>query len=273
MNATEEEERDIGCDTDGSEEVSQSVKSSSTTADSIALPQKRFYRQRAHSNPIADHCFEYPSDPQSMDWSTHYPNAELKVGGDCRGVEFADIGCGYGGLLIALSPLFPKTLMLGLEIRVKVCDFVCDRIAALRLQNEGQYWNVSCLRSNAMKYLPNLFPKSQLTKMFFLFPDPHFKKQKHKWRIISPQLLSEYAYCLAVEGRLYTATDVQQLHDWMTGHLSAHPLFESLDQSDIDADPVVPKLFDSTEEGQKVTRNGGQKFVSVYRRVKDSFAQ
>lgn len=24
----------------------------------IQLPQKRFYRQRAHSNPIADHCFD-----------------------------------------------------------------------------------------------------------------------------------------------------------------------------------------------------------------------
>ena len=24
------------------------------------LPQKKFYRQRAHSNPIADHCFDYP---------------------------------------------------------------------------------------------------------------------------------------------------------------------------------------------------------------------
>lgn len=25
--------------------------------DVVHLPQKRFYRQRAHSNPIADHCF------------------------------------------------------------------------------------------------------------------------------------------------------------------------------------------------------------------------
>ena len=24
----------------------------------------------------------------------------------------------------------------------------------------------------------------QLKKMFFLFPDPHFKQKKHKWRII-----------------------------------------------------------------------------------------
>jgi tRNA (guanine-N7-)-methyltransferase len=257
-----------GCDSDGSEDK-LSLTSTATT-DSVALPQKRFYRQRAHSNPIADHCFEYPSDPLSMDWSAHYPTVDF---GDSRGVELADIGCGYGGLLIQLSPMFPKTLMLGIEIRVKVCDFVCDRIRALRQQNGGAnaYQNISCLRSNAMKYMPNLFSKGQLTKMFFLFPDPHFKKQKHKWRIISQQLLSEYAYCMAIDGRVYIATDVQQLYDWMTDHLTRHPLFECLDESERDSDPIVPKLFDATEEGQKVTRNGGQKFVAVYRRVADSF--
>ena len=34
--------------------------------------------------------------------------------------------------------------------------------------------------------------------MFFLFPDPHFKKTKHKWRIVSQTLLAEYAYVLRV---------------------------------------------------------------------------
>lgn len=33
--------------------------------------------------------------------------------------------------------------------------------------------------------------------MFFLYPDPHFKKSKHKWRIINDTSLSEYAYILA----------------------------------------------------------------------------
>lgn len=33
--------------------------------------------------------------------------------------------------------------------------------------------------------------------MFFLYPDPHFKKSKHKWRIINKTLLAEYAYVLA----------------------------------------------------------------------------
>ena len=249
-------------------ESNEKTEESAISTELVSLPQKRFYRQRAHSNPIADHCFEYPSSPDSMDWSSHYPNINLN---DSSGVQFADIGCGYGGLLVELSPMFPKTLMLGIEIRVKVCDFVCDRIIALRQQNAGKYQNISCLRSNAMKYLPNFFRKGQLTKMFFLFPDPHFKKQKHKWRIISQQLLSEYAYCLAINGLVYIATDVQQLYDWMTDHLNRHPLFESLSQSEIDSDPVVPKLFDSTEEGQKVTRNGGQKFVALFRRIEDKF--
>lgn len=35
-----------------------------------------------------------------------------------------------------------------------------------------------------------------------------------------------------------------------------------------DADPVVEKLYATSEEGQKVTRNKGDKFVAIYRRVK-----
>ena len=100
-------------------------------------------------------------------------------------------------ILVSLSSIFPDTLMLGMEIRVKVSDFVQERIKALRLLHPGKYSNVACLRSNAMKYLPCYFEKGQLTKMFFLFPDPHFKKAKHKWRIINETLLAEYAYVLA----------------------------------------------------------------------------
>lgn len=50
-----------------------------------------------------------------------------------------------------------------------------------------------------------MFCVFQLSKMFFLFPDPHFKKTKHKWRIISPTLLAEYAYTLRVGVRTKAA--------------------------------------------------------------------
>lgn len=39
--------------------------------------------------------------------------------------------------------------------------------------------------------------------MFFLYPDPHFKKSKHKWRIINKTLLAEYAYVLAEDVIFY----------------------------------------------------------------------
>ncbi|KAG0732756.1 hypothetical protein G6F23_014006 [Rhizopus arrhizus] len=77
------------------------------------LPRKRFYRQRAHANPFSDHQLEYPAEPSLMDWTRHYPEFyPAKEGQVQKKVEFADIGCGYGGLLIALAPLFPEKLML-----------------------------------------------------------------------------------------------------------------------------------------------------------------
>lgn len=255
-------------------EESLSTESSDTSKRKVepesggaALPKKKFYRQRAHSNPIADHCFDYPVSPDKMDWSGLYPAA----GGGGEGVEFADVGCGYGGLLVQLSPMFPATRILGMEIRVKVSDYVNDRIIALRQKHPGQYTNIACIRSNAMKYLPNFFLKGQLSKMFFLFPDPHFKKAKHKWRIINQTLIAEYAYVLREGGKIYTVTDVHDLFVWMTKHLSEHPLFRRLSEAEQEADPVVAKLFESTEEGQKVSRNAGEKWCAVFQRIADPY--
>lgn len=202
-----------------------------------------------------------------MDWTGLYP----KKPSDTK-VEFADVGCGYGGLLVSLAPIFPDKYMLGMEIRIKVSEYVQKRIEALRANADAStsahYQNIAILRSNAMKFLPNLFEKGQLSKMFFLFPDPHFKKKKHKARIISPTLLSEYAYALRPDGILYTVTDVLDLHEWMKGHLDAHELFERIPDEDLADDPVIPCVMNRTEEGQKVQRGGGSKYLAVYRRIK-----
>lgn len=72
---------------------------------------------------------------------------------------------------------------------------------------------------------------------------------------------------LSVSGLIYTITDVKDLHDWMVKHLSEHPLFERLTDEELKADPVVEMLYESTEEGQKVTRNEGEKWPAVFRRL------
>jgi tRNA (guanine-N7-)-methyltransferase len=106
----------------------------------VGMPRKRFYRQRAHANPLSIHHLDVyvqhfippllpwltlpscrPTCPATMDWSTHYPtffeapSAEGEGSGAGKGkrVEFADVGCGFGGLIMSLAPQFPETLMLG----------------------------------------------------------------------------------------------------------------------------------------------------------------
>ncbi|KAJ6607347.1 putative methyltransferase-domain-containing protein [Mycena sp. CBHHK59/15] len=198
------------------------------------LPQKKHYRQRAHANPFSDHSLSYPHSPHAIDWAIHYPASPGPP-------EFADVGCGFGGLLITLAPLFPTTRILGLEIRVQVSQYVQDRIAALRITPDvpAHYQNISIQR-------------------------------KHKARIISPTLLAEYAYALRPGGIVYTITDVKDLHEWMKSHLDAFPLFEAITEEQLRADgkgPILDAVYTSTEEGKKVERNGGEKWLACFKRV------
>ncbi|CAI4308662.1 BCN_G0007330.mRNA.1.CDS.1 [Saccharomyces cerevisiae] len=236
----------------------------------IDLPKKRYYRQRAHSNPFSDHQLEYPVSPQDMDWSKLYPYYKNAENGQMtKKVTIADIGCGFGGLMIDLSPAFPEDLILGMEIRVQVTNYVEDRIIALRNNTASKhgFQNINVLRGNAMKFLPNFFEKGQLSKMFFCFPDPHFKQRKHKARIITNTLLSEYAYVLKEGGVVYTITDVKDLHEWMVKHLEEHPLFERLSKEWEENDECVKIMRNATEEGKKVERKKGHKFVACFTRL------
>ncbi|EGY20468.1 hypothetical protein HYQ45_003002 [Verticillium longisporum] len=256
--------------------------------DATDMPRKKFYRQRAHANPFSDHRLAYPPSPDCMDWSSFYPGfvasrddqtalstpaskALPTVKPLTQDVEVVDIGCGFGGLLVALAPLLPNKLILGLEIRAQVSEFVQERIRALRAQNvdTALYQNIACLRANTMKFLPNFFAKGQLSKIFICFPDPHFKTRKHKARIVSPTLNSEYAYALRPGGIVYTITDVEALHQWMVEHLEAHPSFIRLTGDDEASDECVKVMKSETEEGKKVERNSGHKFVAIFRRLED----
>lgn len=165
-----------------------------------------------------------------MDWSTLYPdfftgNPSEK---ETPRVEFADIGCGYGGLLgswpstvctdnyfalyyliatsihhhplfflsVELSTLFPDKLMLGLEIRVKVSDYVRDRIQSLRASEPGRYQNIACIRSNAMKYLPNFFCKGQVGLHLCMSPDRTEMERRVLVRVWTRRLTSTHVWAV-----------------------------------------------------------------------------
>jgi tRNA (guanine-N7-)-methyltransferase len=251
------------------------------------MPQKRFYRSRAHCNPLSfNENFDYPVRPDLFDWTEdHYPNHPLLKSDDEKHVissfhnasivrpNVLDVGCGFGGLTMALSPLLPNHTILGLEIRTKVTEYVRLRILAHRKEHPDQYQNCSVMRTNAMKYLVHYFPKGSLDKIFFCFPDPHFKKKNHPRRIISERLLSEYAYLLKAGGKLYCITDVKDLHDWHVEKCSAHPLLVGCSKKEMEEDPCVELMRTETEEGKKVEREGRfghDKYYMVYKRVDES---
>jgi tRNA (guanine-N7-)-methyltransferase len=184
-----------------------------------------------------------------------------------------------------------------MEIRTQVTQYVEDKILALRagaplLPPQGEdapppdaeppepvvlpegynYNNIAVIRANAMKFLPNFFRRHQLSKLFFLFPDPHFKARKHKARIISPTLLAEYAYVVRPGGIVYTITDVLDLHNWMVKHFEEFPLFEAVSEEQLTAEghgPIINAVRTATEEGRKVARNSGDKFLACFRRTED----
>lgn len=63
-----------------------------------------------------------PLTPAHMDWASLFPEyvdpdpSKVNLGGTrklLKDVEVADIGCGFGGLLVGLAPLMPDTLMVG----------------------------------------------------------------------------------------------------------------------------------------------------------------
>lgn len=224
----------------------------------IKFPKKGNFRQRAHANPFSDHDLIYPLNPSRMNWLDLYPE---KVD---RKVEILDIGCGYGGLLVSLSPIFHESLILGLEIRQKVVEYVQQRIVALR-SNSSTFSNIAIIKTNSMKYSVNFITKAQISHAFILFPDPHFKRKKHKARIITSNLLAEYAYLIKNGGKLYIATDVKDLFIWMSNCIKRFPLFKEI--VDNKNDPCINLMLNHTEESFKVVREGRDKYFAVYQRI------
>jgi tRNA (guanine-N7-)-methyltransferase len=173
----------------------------------------------------------------------------------------------------------------------------------------GGYQNITAIRANTMKFLPRFFGHHQLSKIFICFPDPHFKARKHKARIVSSSLNAEYAFVLRPGGLLYTITDVEEYHRWILEHFGvpipevettapAEPseqsenkdeeqdgadsdsddesgqarvkeLFERVSDEELAKDECARVMREETEEGRKVARNNGPKFVAVFRRLPD----
>jgi hypothetical protein len=115
-----------------------------------------------------------------------------------------------------------------------------------------------------------------------------------------------YAFALREGALAYTITDVLDLHEWMVKHFAAHPLFERVPIEELKDDPcidvtsltpfihsiigklmppilspschvcvvsfrvcvfIIKVMTNKTDEGMKVTRQGGSKYPAIFRRI------
>lgn len=70
---------------------------------------------------------------------------------------------------------------------------------------------------------------------------------------------------------VYTITDVEDLHNWMCEKFDEHKSFVRINENEMNDEELVKvaTMKTETEEGKKVERNGGKKFVACWRRVED----
>ncbi|KAK7198397.1 tRNA (guanine-N(7)-)-methyltransferase [Novymonas esmeraldas] len=227
-------------------------------------------RTRPHRNPLAENDDEHPESP--ADFAERL--AEFYPGVETPAVEFVDVGCAFGGMLFSLAEVFPTTCMMGLEIRPKVVSFAQEKALALRQENAASstqhYRNIWFEQMNVMKFGSNCFGKGQLSRLFFCYPDPHWKRKNIRRRIISPGLVQEYAYWLRHGGLLYTVSDVAELEEWMVQCLDGSPLFRRMTEEELSTSEhqqVLGIVTGSSEDAQRTERKGLQKHFAVHMRI------
>jgi tRNA (guanine-N7-)-methyltransferase len=154
---------------------------------------------------LGPYLLEVPTVPVPLAWR--------EVFGDDRPVEI-EVGSGKGLFLITEAVARPEVNFLGIEISRKYQLFTANRIAKRGLKN------VRIARADARIFLRDHVLSHSCQAIHIYFPDPWWKKRHHKRRLMTPDFCGHCARCLAEEGYLRIATDVQEYFRIMTDLLA-----------------------------------------------------
>ena len=165
------------------------------------FPRKKFYRARAHCNPLSDARFSVwvttqtqstlsrvlwtnalivmilsSPLPSKYDWRNHYPSnrGSSRILSDLQ-VEFVDVGCGFGGL-VNIAPVFPEHFAIGLEIRDKVSQYVKER-ASVAQTTQGGLWEDLLYPHKLQGSFSQLFSEGPTIKAFSYFQTRILRQQ------------------------------------------------------------------------------------------------
>ena len=139
----------------------------------------------------------YKLDSLTMAWPTDW----TVLFGTSRPL-ILEIGFGQGTFLFHLARKYPEANIIGLEISNQ-----CLVKAENTLQRE-QVANVRVIHSRAETALNHLFEPSSLWQVHINFPDPWFKRNHARRRLMQRDTLDALVSRLQPGGELYLATDI-----------------------------------------------------------------
>lgn len=210
-------------------------------------------RIRHHVNPLTDAQRRPIPIP---DWSEIYPDLSRPF--------WIDLGSAAGEFLIQMGDTDPSWNYLGLEIRKPMVDIALQRRDAAGVRN------VHFMYANILFHLDDVLaslPAGSVRRVTVLFPDPHLKRRKHKWRQLQPSVLGVLACHLPPGAELHFATDVPQLYCDTTELLADQPAFRLVSR------PVVNPFPVDSDREKHSRRLGRPVYRAVYVRVNDSPAE
>ena len=119
--------------------------------------------------------------------------------------KILDIGCGMGETTLALAQRHPDNDYLAVEVHRPGVGGLIRRAA------EEDIRNIRIICHDVMEVLRCQVPARSLDEVYIFFPDPWPKKKHHKRRLVSARFLELLLPKLKSHGRLYLATDWEDM--------------------------------------------------------------
>jgi len=200
---------------------------------------------KPHFDAVSGHIT--PAPP--LDWRA--------VFGNDRPVE-VEVGSGKGLFLITAGAAHPETNFLGIEVVRGLQLYIATRIAKRSLTN------VRVTASDAVWLLHALIPPASLSAVHVYFPDPWWKMRHKKRRVFTAEFTADCERALAIGGRLFIATDVEEYFQVMSGLVVERPGFHCISQAAESGEPRPEEVITNFE--RKARQRGETIWRAVFER-------
>jgi tRNA (guanine-N7-)-methyltransferase len=153
-----------------------------------------------------------------------------------------EIGPGTGTFVLSVAPAHPERNYFAVEHSNSRAVQLEAAVAGRGLRN------VRILRADAGCVVSRLIPAASVAAYHIYFPDPWWKRRHHRRRLVTPAFVTLLARTLVGGGRVYIATDVDEVFARMHAALSASGHFT------LDAALRSPRTLHTRFEHKGLTR-------------------